>query len=98
MVLPYRHATQSGIIPLAYQFGRGVVSTRVGGLDEMVADGESGYLVPPDDPAALAEAIRRFLARQAEIESRVPGFANRFRWPGYVDALLAALPPTPDVP
>ncbi|HOB52685.1 MAG TPA: glycosyltransferase [Acidobacteriota bacterium] len=98
VVLPYRHATQSGIIPLAYQFGRGVVSTQVGGLDEMVADGESGYLVPPDDAAALAEAIRRFLARQADIESHVPGFANRFRWPGYVDALLAALPPPPAVP
>jgi len=97
VVLPYRHATQSGIIPLAYQFGRGVVSTRVGGLDEMVADGESGYLVSPDDPAALAEAIRRFLARQTHIESHVPGFADRFRWPGYVNALLAALPPPPSI-
>ncbi|HOT02098.1 MAG TPA: hypothetical protein PLY66_13945, partial [Acidobacteriota bacterium] len=50
------------------------------------------------DPAALAEAIRRFLARQADIESHVPGFADRFRWPGYVDALLAALPTPPNIP
>lgn len=96
VVLPYRQATQSGIIPLAYQYGRGVVSTRVGGLDEMVADGESGFLVPPEDPVALADAIRRYFARQSAIESRIPGFADRFRWPAYVDALLAALPSNPD--
>jgi glycosyltransferase involved in cell wall biosynthesis len=96
VVLPYRRATQSGVIPLAYQFGRGVVSTRVGGLGEMIAEGESGFLVPPDDPAALADAIRRGLAGQADLEARVGRVADRFRWPAYVDALLAAL--APDAP
>lgn len=37
--------------------GRAVVSTRVGGVDEVVADGETGLLVPLGDPEALAEAI-----------------------------------------
>jgi len=34
-----------------------VVASRVGGIPEVVADGETGLLVPPDDPASLAEAL-----------------------------------------
>jgi colanic acid/amylovoran biosynthesis glycosyltransferase len=41
--------------------GLSVVSTRVTGIPEVVRDGETGLLVPPDDPAALAEAIARLL-------------------------------------
>jgi glycosyltransferase involved in cell wall biosynthesis len=37
--------------------GRPVVATRVGGIPELVDDGRTGFLVPPHDPAALAEAI-----------------------------------------
>jgi glycosyltransferase involved in cell wall biosynthesis len=39
--------------------GRPVIGTRVGGIPEMVVDGETGVLVPPSDPQALAEAIAR---------------------------------------
>jgi D-inositol-3-phosphate glycosyltransferase len=68
LVLPYRSGTQSGVVPLAYAHGRGVITTRVGGLGEAVRDGETGLLVPPEDPRALAAALesvrrgRRFAA------------------------------------
>ena len=39
-----------------------VVATRVGGIPELVVDGESGFLVEPDDPTALAEALERVAA------------------------------------
>jgi glycosyltransferase involved in cell wall biosynthesis len=42
--------------------GRAVVATSVGGTPEAVTDGETGLLVPPRDPEALAQAIRRLLA------------------------------------
>lgn len=62
VALPYRHVYQSGVLLMALSYGRPVVATRVGGLAEVVHDGESGYLVPPGDPAALAEALGRVLA------------------------------------
>ncbi|WP_292366822.1 MULTISPECIES: glycosyltransferase family 4 protein [unclassified Methanoculleus] len=57
VALPYVEASQSGVIPTAYGFRRPVVVTDVGSLPEVVDDGETGYVVPPRDPAALAAAI-----------------------------------------
>jgi glycosyltransferase involved in cell wall biosynthesis len=45
--------------------GRPVVASRVGGLAESVLDGTTGLLVPPRDPAALAEAIAQLASSQA---------------------------------
>lgn len=61
VVLPYVEASQSGVIPLAYEFKKPVVVTRVGSLPEVVRDGETGYIVPPKDQKTLAEAILRLL-------------------------------------
>jgi glycosyltransferase involved in cell wall biosynthesis len=61
VVLPYIEASQSGVIPLAYEFMKPVVVTTVGGLPEMVDDGRTGCLVPPRDERALATAIMRLL-------------------------------------
>lgn len=48
--------------------GCAVVSTRVGGLPDLIDDGRTGTLVPPDDPAALASAIEGVLEDQAGTE------------------------------
>lgn len=61
VVLPYIEASQSGVIPLAYRAGKPVVATTVGGLPAMVDDGQTGYLVPPRDSKALADAVVRLL-------------------------------------
>lgn len=61
VVLPYFEATQSGVIPMAYAFGKPVVATNVGGIPDQVVHGKTGYLVEPKDEEALAKAIVRIL-------------------------------------
>lgn len=46
----------------AMALGRPLIATRMGGLTDLVDDGETGLLVPPDDPAALRQAMERLLA------------------------------------
>jgi len=49
----------------ALAVGTPVIATAVGGVAEVVEDGVNGLLVPPGDPEAFAEAIRRFLGDEA---------------------------------
>ena len=49
----------------AYAFERPVVATNVGGLGEIVREGETGFLAPPDDPAGLADTLLHALADPA---------------------------------
>ena len=69
VVLPYRSATQSGIIPMAYAYGRPVVATPVGAVAEVVRDGETGLLVPPENPQALADALVMLLTDENRCKS-----------------------------
>ena len=62
-VLPYRSATQSGVTHAAYALGVPVITTDVGGLAETVRPDETGLVVPPEDPGALARAIVAFFER-----------------------------------
>jgi glycosyltransferase involved in cell wall biosynthesis len=76
VVLPYREASQSGVLPLAYEFGKPVVATRVGAIPEVVEDGESGLLVDPGAPEQLAAAIVRLL-RDPALRKRLGEGARR---------------------
>ncbi len=64
VVLPYISATQSGVVPIAFNHSKPVIATNVGALGEVVLDGETGLLVPPRDERALANAIIRLLSNR----------------------------------
>ncbi|MGB3459356.1 MAG: glycosyltransferase family 4 protein [Halobacteriota archaeon] len=61
VALPYIDASQSGVIPTAYGFKKPVVVTDVGSIPEIVDDGVTGFIVPPKNPEALADAIVKLL-------------------------------------
>lgn len=62
--LPSMYEGSSLAILEAMAAGRPVVSSAVPGSDELIADGETGVLVPSGDAVALAEALRRLLAQE----------------------------------
>jgi glycosyltransferase involved in cell wall biosynthesis len=66
VVLPYLSATQSGIAQIAYNFNKPVIATDLGGLAEVIIDGKTGFIVPPNDPSHLAEAIEKFYNESKE--------------------------------
>lgn len=61
VILPYRSATQSGILTVAYGFYKPVIVTDVGGLAEFVDEGKTGFVVQPNSPDAIAEEVQKFL-------------------------------------
>lgn len=56
-VLPSRFESFPRVILEAMASGLPIVATRVGSVAEMVAEGRNAWLVPPDDPGALAQAL-----------------------------------------
>lgn len=73
VVLPYTDATQSGVIPIAYAYGKPVIASRVGALPEVVLGGVTGYLVDPRDPESLTEAMVRMASDDGAYRSLCAG-------------------------
>jgi glycosyltransferase involved in cell wall biosynthesis len=89
VVLPYISATQSGIAQIALSFDRPVIVTRVGGLPEVVSEGRTGFIVPPADPQAVADAVIEFF-QGGWGERMMPHFEEekrRFSWESLVSTI-----------
>ena len=67
VVLPYRSATQSGILNLAYGFLKPVLVTDVGGLAEFVDNGKTGYVIKPDSHKDLVDGVENFFEQRQKI-------------------------------
>lgn len=64
VVLPYIEASQSGVVPVAYEFKKPVIATDVGSLKEAVVDGTTGLIVPPKNSKELFKAIDKLLSNK----------------------------------
>lgn len=68
IALPYTEVTQSGVLQIAYAFGKPIVATNVGGFSEVIEDGKSGYLVDAKDDASLASRLIDILSDEKKIK------------------------------
>lgn len=93
VVLPYISATQSGIIQIAYGFGKPVIATTVGGLPEVVEEGVSGYLVPPENSEAIAESVIKFFKNDEKTDwnANIKKNAYRFSWETMVERIIGLI-------
>jgi len=91
VVLPYLSATQSAIVQTAFSFERPVIVTAVGGLPDVVKDGVTGFVVPPQNPRALAGAMLRFYREDAGrgMSAAIREHAGEFAWSRCVHAILS---------
>jgi glycosyltransferase involved in cell wall biosynthesis len=83
LVLPSRSEGMGRVIVEAFCRGRGVVGSRVGGIPDLVTDGETGLLVEPGDPTALADALVRVLSDR-ELAGRLGAAAREAAEPWLV--------------
>ncbi|MBJ7329440.1 MAG: glycosyltransferase family 4 protein [Solirubrobacteraceae bacterium] len=92
--LPYRRASASGVLLLAYGFARAPVVFPVGGLPEVVKDGETGWICTGTDAGALAATLRAVVAA-GHAESARRGAAGaelaerEFAWPAIARRTVA---------
>ena len=99
LVLPSRSEGMGRVLVEAFCRGRPVVASRVGGIVDLVRDGENGLLVLPQDPAALADALCRLLTDTALAERLAAGAkagaddwtANPDEYAARLEALVAGL-------
>lgn len=66
VVIPSLTEAQPRVAVQAFATGRPVVASNVGGVPEIVHHGQTGWLVPPADPQALADAIARVMTKPDE--------------------------------
>lgn len=59
IILPSRTESFGRVILEAFEFGKAVIASRVGGIPQLINDGENGILVKPCDPKELADAMLR---------------------------------------
>ena len=67
VVLPYRSATQSGILNVAYGFNKPVIVTNVGGLAEFVIEGKTGFVIKPDSEDEIVKGYEEYLGKKNEV-------------------------------
>lgn len=81
VIQPYKHATQSGVTQIAYNYEKPMIVTDVGGLSEIVSSGKTGYIVERT-PEAITGAIVDFFSnkRASEFLPHLREEKKRFTW------------------
>ena len=67
IVCPYISATQSGVIASAFALGKPVIATRVGGIPEMIEDGETGLLINPKSTSELEASMLMLIENKEKL-------------------------------
>jgi glycosyltransferase involved in cell wall biosynthesis len=89
VILPYTSVTGSGLLQLAFAFGRPVVTTAIGDFPEIVKDKETGFIVPPRSARGIADAVVDFYANHdgEEMGARIREERGRFSWNHLIRAI-----------
>lgn len=89
VALPYRTASQSGVTQIAYSYDLPVIVTKVGGLPEIVDEGQSGFTIEPENPTELANILEKNLEAGTflEMATYIKKFKQKFSWEYFVNGI-----------
>jgi glycosyltransferase involved in cell wall biosynthesis len=87
IIQPYRHATQSGVTPLAYHFEIPMIVTNVGGLPQMVPE-HAGLHCNPDAPSIANTIDRFFVLGSGHFADGIKSEKQKLSWTVFTDSLL----------
>jgi glycosyltransferase involved in cell wall biosynthesis len=90
VVVPYRTATQSGIVQLAYSFGKPVIASDIDGLREMVLENETGLVFMNGDHGDLADKIVGFYEGLSRVDykEKIRLFNENYSWTRFVEMMV----------
>ncbi len=81
-VLPYKSATQSGIVGISYHFDLPIISTDVGGLREMIGDFGTGIMVKEPNSELIANSIKDYFSegKIEEYKNNILNYKSVANW------------------
>ena len=90
VILPYKDATQSGIVQIAMNFKKPVIATNVGGLAEVIKNNQTGFIIEKENPEILAGAILKFYSENKEKEfvKNIEDELEKYTWKKFVDGMM----------
>lgn len=88
-VLPYRSATQSGIVQIAYNFDVPIIATDVGGLAEVVKEGISGLIASEATPETIAKKVIQYFQKNLEytLTDGVLDEKQKYSWDAFAEGI-----------
>lgn len=88
IVQPYRHATQSGVTPLAYHFEKPMIVTNVGGLPAMVKHRMTGLVAEPESSSIATSIIEAYTLGEEHFLPAIREEKKKYSWKKLVDAIM----------
>ena len=88
VILPYKSASQSGVLSLAYNFNRPVIVTNVGGLSDYISDNKSGFIAQPNS-RDISIKINMFFVENLfqKMSEFIKNDKKRFSWKSFEQKL-----------
>jgi glycosyltransferase involved in cell wall biosynthesis len=88
LIQPYRHATQSGVTPLALHFNLPMIVTRVGGLSESVVHEKTGLVTEPDSQSIADSIIEYFDTGKEAYVTHLKEHKKQYSWAFMADGIV----------
>ena len=89
VVLPYRSATGSGVVPIAYHYLKPVIVTRVGGLPDVVDDSQTGWIIDSGNTEQLVNIITSVQPEMLQqMRNNIASYKKRLSWDSLANTTL----------